>query len=394
MTENSQHNAKGPMAGYLYQCRIALFQGMEMAKKKPNGSISIERFDDVAFENDNVAECLIQAKHHVNGGDLGDKSTDVWKTIRIWAQETHSDPLFPTKTKLVLLTTSTAPDGSAMEKLRAATEDTERDKACDQLVSAAKDSNNKQTKIGREAFLNLNEANRRALVFAIEVYDNAPNLIDMREEIEGQLIFTVPDHVELIADHLEGWWFSIIANSLVQDETSSIPVQHILRKIYEIAGHIQRKQLPILEEKLSDIKEYTDEDEDRVFVKQMRLIKVSNNAVHRGVSDYYRAQTQRSQWARENLLLDGESTKFDLKLVDQWGRKYEQEMDINAPSSKDAKEAVGKNLFYWAQESQIPFRNVVETWITAGSFHALADRVKLGWHPDFKDKFDVNGGEE
>jgi len=109
MIENSQHSAKGPMAGYLYQCRIALFQGMEMAKINPNGSISIERFDDVAFENDDIAECLIQAKHHITGGDLGDKSADVWKTIRIWAQLTLSDPLFPTKTKLVLLTTSTAP---------------------------------------------------------------------------------------------------------------------------------------------------------------------------------------------------------------------------------------------------------------------------------------------
>ncbi len=382
------------MAGYLYQCRIALFQGMESAKNNPNGSISIERFDDVAFENDDVAECLIQAKHHISGGDLGDKSTDVWKTIRIWAQSTLSDPLFPTKTKLVLLTTSTAPVGSAMEMLRAATASAVRDEACSQLAKSAEESSNQQTEIGRKAFLELSEANRRALVHAIEVYDNAPNLIDMREEIEGQLVFTAPDHVQMITDHLEGWWFAVVAESLIKDGMPSIPVQHIVRKIFEIAGHIQRGELPVLDSISTETQEYSADDEKRVFVKQMRLINVSDNAVKRGTSDYYKALAQRSQWARENLLLDGEATKFDWKLADQWERKCEQEMDLNAPSNDDEKETVGKNIFYWAQESQIPFRNVVETWITAGSFHSLADRLQVGWHPDFKDKFDIDGDDK
>jgi len=281
--------------------------------------------------------------------------------------------------------------GSAMEMLRAATTSAQRDEACTLLAKSAENSCNQKTEAGRKSFLELKVANRKALVNAIEVYDNAPNLIDMREEIEGQLVFSAPDHVQMIADHLEGWWFSVVAESLIHEDKPSIPVQYIVRKVYEIAGHIQRGELPVLDSISTETQEYSAEDEDRVFVKQMRLINVSDNAVQRGAGDYYRALAQRSQWARENLLLDGEATIFDWKLVDQWERRYEQEMDLNAPTNDGEKEIVGKNIFYWAQESQIPFRNVVEAWITAGSFHSLADRLQVGWHPDFKSKIDIEG---
>jgi hypothetical protein len=40
-------------------------------------------------------------------------------------------------------------------------------------------------------------------------------------------------------------------------------------------------------------------------------------------------------------------------------------------------------LCHWASQQEVQFRNVVETWITAGSFHSLSDRLEIGWHPDY-----------
>ena len=73
------------MLGYLYQCREALLLAIVETRSQPGLSVSIERFDDVAFEQNGTATELLQLKHHVNPASLTDMSVDLWKTLRIWS---------------------------------------------------------------------------------------------------------------------------------------------------------------------------------------------------------------------------------------------------------------------------------------------------------------------
>jgi hypothetical protein len=34
-----------------------------------------------------------------------------------------------------------------------------------------------------------------------------------------------------------------------------------------------------------------------------------------------------------------------------------------------------------------PLRNVSERFLTLGSYHILADDLRVGWHPDYRDHF-------
>lgn len=80
----SNHQATEQMIGYLYQVRYALF--LLLNNDDGETQISIEKFDDVAFINDDNAEKMIQLKHHVNQrGDLSNASTDIWRTINVWS---------------------------------------------------------------------------------------------------------------------------------------------------------------------------------------------------------------------------------------------------------------------------------------------------------------------
>ena len=58
----ASHNAAGQMNGYLYQIRYAL--NLLMESDEPNYQISIEKFDDVAFDDNGTPKELIQLKHH------------------------------------------------------------------------------------------------------------------------------------------------------------------------------------------------------------------------------------------------------------------------------------------------------------------------------------------
>ncbi len=54
------HEASASAAGYLFQCRYALYAGLRAIPNAPQLEISIEKFDDVGFEVQGEPTELIQ----------------------------------------------------------------------------------------------------------------------------------------------------------------------------------------------------------------------------------------------------------------------------------------------------------------------------------------------
>ena len=48
--EEDTHEASAAATGYLFQCRCALFAGLRAIPDSPRLQLSVEKFDDVAFE--------------------------------------------------------------------------------------------------------------------------------------------------------------------------------------------------------------------------------------------------------------------------------------------------------------------------------------------------------
>ena len=384
MSQQGKFDAGASMAGYIFQSRLALLRGLQLLKKHPNSLISIERFDDVVFEDDDYGKCLVQAKHHIKPKSLADKSVDLWKTMRVWLESFQTSSLTAGNVRRVLITTAEAADGTAMAKLRPGHNATDRKAAQELLRVAAKESKNQITDVGRKLFLELTDSEAELFLQSIEICDQHPNLIDMTDDIQGELVILSPQHVATIAEYLEGWWLGVVGKHLVEEGSDLIPVQSITIKANEIGNMFKDSGLPVDDPEQLDAKAYTPDDEDAVFVRQMRVIGLPERAVMRGVRDFYRSSAQRSKWARENLLLDGESDRYDKSLQDRWGRKFDEDCTQSDGQSEDERRKLGRSIFFWASQQQVGFRNVVETWITAGSFHGLSDRMEIGWHPDFE----------
>ncbi len=391
MTSSNQFDAKGSLAGYLYQCRLALLLGLQAVKRKPNGHISIEQFDDIAFDTDDYVSCVIQAKHHISAKELSDSSVDVWKTFRIWVQDFKAGTISNSETRRLLITTATAPVGSAVSKLRPQSSRENRVEARTLLQEVARLSQNKTSKAGRDAFLELTDKEADLLIASIQVIDAYPNLSNALDDIEGELRVLAPSHADKVTEALEGWWLKIVAKRLIGEETMQISLQDILRKANEIGGWFGPDGLPVSDpEDLGD-KPYDPSDEAEIYVKQMRLVQLPITTIQRGIRDFYRSKAQRSKWAREGLLLDGEASKYDAKLQDQWERRFEADCCDAVKADATEKSKIGRGIYFWASQQQVGFRNVVEGWITAGSFQGLADRLKVGWHPHFNDHLRSGG---
>lgn len=384
MSSDGKFSAAQTLAGYLFQCRHALYRSLQVVEKSTNGHVSIEKYDDISFESDDIAECLVQAKHNIIPKSLSDNSVDLWKTIRVWLHERANGSAITDSTRFNLITNSEAGGGSAMSFLRPNPSPRDEENAYGLLQKAAKASKNDTTKEGRAAFLNLTKEEAIDFLTKVEIFDQTTGLVDVRDDIVGKLRIISEPHAEDIADALEGWWLDTLGKHLVSSDLPPIALQLVLRKANDIGDQFKGDGLPIDNPDELGVRSYSSKDEVLTFVRQMRLVDLPDRSVRRGVQDFYRASAQRAKWARESLLLDGESARFESALFDRWGRKADALL-ATTPTANDAeKKQYGRMLCGWASRDTYPFRNVVEAWITAGSYHALADKAQIGWHPEFE----------
>ena len=284
----------------------------------------------------------------------------------------------------MIVTTATAPIGSAAARLRhPRAHESDEATALQILEDIAQSSINQDTKEGREAFLALPPQSRKNLLRSIHVRDQSPTITDVRQEIEDRLAFAAPlHHVPSLVDHLEGWWFAQIVICLSNPSGQSISLLALRKKIDEIANAFKSGDLLISEEAPQIPDAVLIASDSRLFVKQMRCVGLAEQSIELAKRDYYRATAQRSAWARENVLLDGETHRYDAELVDRWDRERLAREAAAKPASDDEKEKFGREIFHWANREQMPFRNRHETWLCSGSYQILADALEVGWHPD------------
>ena len=380
------HDASASLAGYLFQARYALLRGLDEGRRHPSHALSIEKFDDVAFEDSGHPIELIQTKHHGKRGDVSDGSVDLWKTLNIWIKRFVEDPAGAASTRFVFLTTSAAANGSALSMLREVGDGRDVSRAVELLISVADNSRNQTTAIARDAFLGLTVAGRQVLVGNIWVFDKAPNIIDVRDEIETVLHYSAaPDQVSDFTDHLEGWWFNRVITALRDPDSAVIPLASIQNKVSELRERFRLGNLP-LDDAIEAMPAVSSLPKDnRTFIRQMNFVHVSENEVRATIHDYYRAYEQRSRWAREHLFLDGEADRYDRGLRDAWQRRFLAcTADVTEDCDDATREAQGRKVFRWAREHQKSLRNRDEIWLSSGSFQMLADEVRIGWHPDYE----------
>ena len=380
------HEASASAAGYLFQCRYALYAGLRAIPENPGLEISVEKLDDVAFEAQGEPTELIQTKHHVGKhGSLTDTSTDLWKTLLIWSKRVAHDIDAPFRTRFTLLTTGAAPDGSAASFLRMRDRDEgEADKKLMQVVTSSK---NKGNAAAYRTFAALPEELRHSMLRAVYVLDGSPNIIDVRQEIARELYHAAGrDQIDHLVERLEGWWFRIIVKALTGAGPNAIPVLAIEQRVDELREEFKRAALPIDFKMEDPPPAVVAELDKRPFVRQLRRIQIGPNRVEWAIRDYYRASEQRSRWAREDLIVNGELETYEQELVEAWQPRHAALLDEVTPTCLPEKKVqLGQRLFKWVeQEANFPLRSVRERFLTHGSYHILSNRYALGWHPDYK----------
>jgi hypothetical protein len=211
------------------------------------------------------------------------------------------------------------------------------------------------------------------------VLDGSPNIIDVRDEIVRELYHAAArDQVDHLVERLEGWWFGAVVKALTGVGPNAIPILAIDQRVDELREEFKRSALPVDFKSKDPPPAVVAELDKRPFVRQLRKIQI-------GVTR--RASEQRSRWAREDLLVNGELETYEQGLVEAWQPRHAAILDELTPSCPPEKKVkLGQDLFKWVeQDANFPLRSVRERFLTHGSYHILSNRYALGWHPEYKD---------
>jgi hypothetical protein len=384
---STQFSAHAQALGYFYQVRYALFL---LLRASDSSCIYIEKLDDISFDDDGTPLELIQTKHHINTrGSLSNASSDIWKTIRVWSEGILDRELDEENTKFTLISNDIANEGSAAYLLSAGA-NRNIEAAMEILINTAETSSNDSNKKAYEKFLELTDGQKKALLRNTIVLDCADNIAEAKEKILHEIRYvTRPEYVERVYERLEGIWFDKVIKHLLTNSNSSISHREIQENLHDLQEQFSRDNLPIdFFNAIVPTEEELKEDE-RVFIEQLKLVEISNRRIEKAISDYYKAFKQRSKWVRDDLILIDELRRYEERLIDEWERKFDIIIEnIGKEKSEEIFVRKGRALFNWMDgEAEFNIRkNCDEPYVVRGSYHMLANKLKVGWHLEFIDR--------
>jgi hypothetical protein len=128
------------------------------------------------------------------------------------------------------------------------------------------------------------------------------------------------------------------------------------------------------------------EDDQRIFIEQLKLVRIGDRRLKHAISDFYRASSQRSKWIRDLSMPITELEVYDDKLYCEWDRIFAiMEEDLADETGEEILSKKGREFYEVVMKLNFHIRTrCTEEFITRGSYHMLANQLQLGWHLHYK----------
>ena len=373
--------AAGSLLGVQYQTRYAL---LRLLRAEPGDAITMEKTDDIALERVGALGEWVQTKHHTRPTALGDTSHDLWKTLRNWSSHMLDGSLDPRDQTLMLVTTSTIRDGTATSMLRP-NESGKRDeeKALKLLANAARRNKPASNAAYYAEFTKLGRDGQSRLLQSVNILGSEPDIAKIKHSLKKELRLASPQgKLDAFVERVEGWWFDLAIDSM----SSGAPIKFtdLEAKITDIRNQFGPLSLP------ADFADAPlppgEKTATRTFVRQLEIIDLSLERQEHARLDYYRAHNQRSRWIADHLVMVDELPEYDKRLTMQWSDLFYRMKEDLAASSSDEQTLrdSGRKHYNATIDRNVKIRpDVSDPYVMRGSLHILADKLTIGWHPNY-----------
>lgn len=379
----------GPQAlGYLYQARVALSLLLEAPDEV---RLRVEALDDIEISSavNSGSLSLVQLKHHTGEATLTDSSADLWKSLRVWSEQAKSTKFVLDNTKIFLFTTAKITTGSIASLLGEKKRDV--NEAEKKLLNVASKSQNEALKTAFEAFNELTDSQRKALLATIHIVGTQPDISEIKKIINQKLRLAVrAEYLTSFSDRVEGWWNDkVILHLLAKTPryADGITGFELHEFIASVAETFHDGSLPIDYDNLDMADDEIEANRSRQYVKQLEALNMPARTIRKAIFDYHRAYNQRHRWLQDSLIFPEELEKYEERLCDEWQRYFDHNFSIVNCVDNNELITTGRAILRWAElECELRIRPRVEAeFVRRGSFHILAEKnpPDVFWHPKF-----------
>jgi hypothetical protein len=404
--DNDPYSAREQGLGYIFQPRFALYQALELPE---DTAILIEMEDDLDFLESSGKKTLASLKHKAAGERLNDLSVDFWKSANIWLTRYQDNGRVESDYQFFLFTTSSVAPGSFLNFFLYGADATQAKPSLWELTEStlATSTSKSFTKI-KDLLSKLTALEKEDFVSRITIIDSTPRIGDLPALIKAQKMRPIrPEHRDAVFERLEGWWNDLIIQMLCDPQSEPVYGRDVSEKLFTFSEEYRDDNLPITFEDATPAAPVDASTDTRLFVSQLRDLKLSPSRIRNAILDYYRAFEQRSAWARQRLVGSEEIIRYERRLTDEWERTKDVLFDdaLDAPfedCSDPELIAVGRKLYTWAEtEAQklahLKIRaRVTEPYVLRGSYQILANKrpyPTVYWHPQLLDRLSKAAGE-
>ena len=376
VTVKARASAPGQYLGYGLQPVRLCFH---LLNGDQEGVASIEHLDDVALKNSDNSVVLEQTKSALKQNPISDWSEDLWKTFANWIDTIRSGLVDPTSARFQLYVTPVK-SGYWVNRLN----DTNFPADVAGLISDLEKTvkKRKQTPQCYQYIRQLLEADR-CTITALIVNFRLKCDEDPIEPIRRILRFSVQEElldsccayaIGLAKQRAESLIRvgqpAILDTNQFQKDVRAFSAKHNLVKMLPSFASTPTPEL--VEETL---------DDRPMFVRQLHVVDMPDSIILRAISNFLQSMSDKTDWAERGLIVNDSLLEFDRHLLQRYEMtKLEiDELHGDLEFAKQGKLLYGRCV---STTASLEGRDVPNHFVP-GSYNGLADRLVLGWHPNF-----------
>ena len=381
-----RHSAPGSNAGFSYQFERALHW---LAQSPSGAAIGIETDDDVAVRTTDTA-MLEQDKHSIqeNAEPFGDRSKDLWNTLAIWVEALEIRQVAADSTTFLMVTNKVLPDCIARQI--DAAESPEKVEAC---ISALETAGRKPpahiAALVDRVLRDESRATLRALLPRVHLADGAQATAGAalrKQTIDHlQLPGWCATHVDSIADELLGWLHKSALAAWQARTPAWIQRDHFVNQMHAV---LDRRRRQISRERAENLipvtSDHVGQEKGRPFVKQLHLVTNDDTAVDNYIREFIRCNIEKIRLSKEGNITDADWTAFEATLLSRWQKIRGRVLRMRAGAPE---EDVGFEILTESTDDyreKLAGADTEQVYLTSGTYHRLADLLRVGWHPRFE----------
>lgn len=376
-TQRVDSTAAGQLLGYTLQLPRALCRLLEVGT---GGAVGVEVLGDVTAYLPNGESINEEDKSSVQGNPLTDRSTDLWKTFHNWIKLIEEGTVNLDKTRFVLYCNQQGreslvnrfADASTCESADAARRAAEEE--LDGLSSEHAIWPYYDYVVNKNADLFKQVITRFDLIIGSDsAYE------DVRAELRKMLVH---ESDLTFISHAMGGWIDETVMGLVKARQPAVIRHEDFKHRFEVlmTRIRQRELVDYAASELSLEKQVDPSLKSRLtFVRQLGLINISEEQKLEAVADYLRADHNRNRWIENEFIDENVARDFDSRLRTFW-QTAQRKTEIvykDLPEAERGELVLGDCI---ARQELIRGVEPPDRTIS-GTYHALANRAELGWHP-------------